>query len=168
MNRVIEFYNKKYDFSGAYPEQHSPRGKLKGVNIGPTTTFTNPAAAAASSNTPAPPLAGVAAAFAAAAAVNGGTTVATAAAGGSGGGGAINSIPASTAVGATTVVTNVSSNSPGASSCSSNVRRIGNGEKYRRMENGSNLSQSMDSVNTVEKYAGEEEVSEQEFDLCKT
>ena len=27
------------------------------------------------------------------------------------------------------------------------------------MENGSNLSQSMDSVNTVEKYAGEEEVS---------
>ena len=151
--------NKKYDFSGAYPEQHSPRGKLKGVNIGPTTTFTNPAAAAASSNTPAPPLAGVAAAFAAAAAVNGGTTVATATTGGSGGGGAINTNPASTAVGTTTVGSNASINSTGGTSCSSSVRRIGNGEKYRRMENGSNLSQSMDSVNTVEKYAGEEEVS---------
>ena len=158
MNRVIEFYNKKYDFSGAYNQQHSPRSKLKGVNIGPTTTFTNPAAAAASSNTPAPPLAGVAAAFAAAAAVNGGTTVATATAGGSGGGGAINSNPASTAVGTTTVGSNASINSTGGTSCSSSVRRIGNGEKYRRMENGSNLSQSMDSVNTVEKYAGEEEV----------
>lgn len=156
---MIEFYNKKYDFSGAYIPQPSPRGKLKGVNIGPTTTFTNPAAAAASSNTPAPPLAGVAAAFAAAAAVNGGTTVATAAAGGSSGGGAINSIPASTAVGTTTVVNNASSISPGGSSCNSNVRRIGNGEKYRRMENGTNLSQSMDSVSTVEKYnGGEEEV----------
>jgi len=158
VNRVIEYYNKKYDFSGAYPEQHSPRGKLKGVNIGPTTTFTNPAAAAASSNTPAPPLAGVAAAFAAAAAVNGGTTVATATTGGSGGGGVINTNPASTAVGTTTVGNNASINSTGVTSCSSSVRRIGNGEKYRRMENGSNLSQSMDSVNTVEKYAGEEEV----------
>jgi hypothetical protein len=157
---VIEFYNKKYDFSGAYNQQPSPRSKLKGVNIGPTTTFTNPAAAAASSNTPAPPLAGVAAAFAAAAAVNGGTTVATAAAGGSGGGGgAINTIPTSTAVGPTpTVGSNASTNSTGGTSCSSNVRRIGNGEKYRRMENGSTLSQSMDSVNNVEKYTGEEEV----------
>jgi len=160
VNRVIEFYNKKYDFSGAYVQQPSPRSKLKGVNIGPTTTFTNPAAAAASSNTPAPPLAGVAAAFAAAAAVNGGTTVATAAAGGSGGGGgAINTIPTSTAVGPTpTVASNASTNSTGGTSCSSNVRRIGNGEKYRRMENGSTLSQSMDSVNNVEKYTGEEEV----------
>ena len=164
MNRVIEFYNKKYDFSGAYNQQPSPRSKLKGVNIGPTTTFTNPAAAAASSNTPAPPLAGVAAAFAAAAAVNGGTTVATAAAGGSGGGGAINTIPTSTAVGPTpTVGSNASTNSTGGTSCSSNVRRIGNGEKYRRMENGSTLSQSMDSVNNVEKYTGEEEVRDKLF-----
>ena len=164
MNRVIEYYNKKYTLSGGHIPQRNPGGKLKGINIGPTTTFTNPSAAAASSNTPAP-LAGVAAAFAAAAAVNGGTAV-TAATGGSGGGGGINSNPATTTAGTTTVLSSAPNNSAGVSYCNSNVRRIGNGEKYRRMENGSNLSQSMDSVNTVEKFPGEEEVSKYLIYIC--